>query len=290
MGSPIEANLDTLLSSMNLVSLMAYEEEGLFETLQEPFEEMERKIVVSTMVQEAVAKGFLKAIEEDCCTQLARKDIEIGSLQDKVKDKDASISNLYKVLGITAEEAPAANNAERSRSKQLWDFLQESQKKWRESEQCVADKEKELERLASSMASMASMLDNESKRASLLEKQLNDLKEQEAIKSGQISSFQQEIVKLKLDNSRLQRQARLKGLQSDESLERMRGELQLQRSISENVLQEKKALEMVLEGKHRAFSDLKFDCQTLGSEVRTLDEKVKNLLMVESRLQEDIEA
>lgn len=295
MSSPTErtpAKVETLLGGLDMETLMAFADndiESIYETLQEPFEDMERKIVVSSMVQEAVAKGFLKALEEESCTQLACKDREIGHLKDRLKEKDASIADLQKVLGIREDDVSVADSSDRSRYQQLWDFMQESQKKWRESEASVHEKERELERLASSMAHMASILDNENKRAALLNKQLNDLKEQETIKTGQISSLQQEINKLKNDNSRLKRQARLKVLQFDESMERTQAELQQQRLELERLAQEREGLEKALEDKNKAFSDLENDYRASEYKVCSMDEKVKSLLMVESTLQEIIE-
>ncbi|KAI5055901.1 hypothetical protein GOP47_0029713 [Adiantum capillus-veneris] len=292
MSTPADVNVETLLGGMDMDALMAFADndfEGIYERLQEPFDDLEQRIVVSSMVQEAVAKGFLKAMEEESCTKLARKDQEITSLRDLLKEKDACIHDLQKVLGIAEDEASIAGNAERTRSKHLWDFLQESQKKWRESETDVAEKEKEIERLASNVATMALILDRESKRAAMLEKQLNDLKEQDAIKSGQISSFQQDIVKLKLDSSSLKRQARLKRLQFDESMEHTRVELQQQRVLSESLLQEKRVFEKTIEERNRAFSNLERDYRALESQMCVLDDELKSLLKVEITLRETIE-
>ncbi|MCO5591822.1 hypothetical protein L7F22_045814 [Adiantum nelumboides] len=292
MSNPVEVSVENLLGGMDMDTLMAFADndfEGIFERLQEPFDDLEQRIVISSMVQEAVSKGFLKAIEEDSRAQLAGKDMEIASLRDLLKEKDVCICDLQKVLGIAEDETFVAGSAERTRSKHLWDFLQESQRKWRESETDVAAKEKELERLASSMASMALIFDHESKRAAMLEKQLKDVKEQDAIKSGQISSFQQDIDKLKLDNSSQKRQARLKRLQFEDSMEHIQTELQQQRVSLESLLQEKRVLEKTLEERNRAFSKLELDYRALESQMCILDDELKRLLKVERTLSETIE-
>ncbi|MCO5557941.1 hypothetical protein L7F22_011514 [Adiantum nelumboides] len=270
MSNPVEVSVENILGGMDMDTLMAFADndfEGIFEKLQEPFDDLEQRIVISSMVQEAVSKGFLKAIEEDSLAQLAGKDMEIASLRDLLKEKDVCICDLQKILGIAEDETFVAGSAERTRSKHLWDFLQESQRKWRESETDVAAKEKELERLASSMASMALIIDHESKRAAMLEKQLKDVKEQDAIKSGQISSFQQDIDKLKLDNSSQKRQARLKRLQFDDTMEHIQTDLQQQSVSLESLLQEKRALEKTLEEGNRAFSKLQLEPDDVTEEV-----------------------
>ena len=110
----------------------------IYDMHEEPFEDLECRTIVSSMVQASVVKGFLKALEEDFHTQLADKDKQIEDLRHQLKEKDAIISDIGK-LGLRTN----VDGADKSMSETLWNFLQESQKKWKESEDDIIKKERE---------------------------------------------------------------------------------------------------------------------------------------------------
>ncbi|KAH7278244.1 hypothetical protein KP509_38G032400 [Ceratopteris richardii] len=172
---------------------------------------------------------------------------------------------------------------------QLWAFLQESQNKWRKSEDAITEKEKELELLASKLASLTLMFDKESKKVNFLEQQLKELKEQETIKCTQISSFQQDIVKLRFENSNLKQQAHLKQLAFDKSMDLMRAELKQHLAALENLSQEKEALKRDMMNQEKVFENLQHDYRHLESEMSGLDEQLKCTLTAESTCRDSFE-
>lgn len=294
--SDVSAELpETLIGSVDdglLEGLMAFENndiDSILATLQEPYEDMERRILVSTMVQDAVTKGFLKALEEEASNQLSAKDIEIHQLNQRLTEKDTAASDLKKVLEMREHEFPAISPGHSVKgSTQVWEFLHKSQQNWRASEVHVQEKEKELTKLASSMAHMATILDNESKRAEALDKQLSDLREQDSVKTAEISKLCQEIEKLKVDNARLKRQARLKELKYNENIERLQAEKEKQSTELERVLAEKKDVCRTLEEKNVTILDLQENLaassqanRDLEAKLRTTTDEMNRLLAVE---------
>ncbi|KAH7415061.1 hypothetical protein KP509_14G025800 [Ceratopteris richardii] len=283
MADPEDLNIEELLDSMDTETLMALTSndiDGICEGLHQSFDTLEERMDVSSFFQEAVAKGFLSAVQEQSRIELASKDREIAFLQNLLKEKDDVISDLQKVFAIAKDEVSNAGNPETMKVTELWDFIHQSQSKCRESEVTISNKEKDPECFDSSLASSSLMLDNESKRMVTLEKQLNELEEHDADKSEQISSFQQHILKLKRENTILTEQAGLKELQLKEITELLQIELQQLFATLERLSQEKIALEKSTE-KGTVFQDLLQNYGDLESQVHELSDNIENLMKVE---------
>ena len=174
------------LESMDIASLTGIE--SIIETLQEPFEDMERRILISSMVQDAVCRGFLKAMEEDFSAQLSEKDEVIKLLEGRIEAKDKEISNLTKGLKATGNRAEGNDNLS-SFGQSNSVSVESLELKLREREEEISKKNMELECLASRITQTSSVLNCECERALLLENQLNSLKEHMRKKSQKVISL-----------------------------------------------------------------------------------------------------
>lgn len=215
------------LSRKGTSSNLMLQLEGVAGDYGEAYEEMERRITVCNVVGRSVLKGIVRAITEEAAESESLKHKDLIDLSQVLKGQDAKIAQLQE--GLQSKESELATMIKEFQfheNKYVTDLLREKEavvQKSREKENCLAKKENELTELAQNMVKISLLLDAESKKATMLEKQMKDLRDAQALKVREIASLIEETEKMKDEKESaleaVKREARVRELRVKEELE-----------------------------------------------------------------------
>eukprot|EP01018_Ginkgo_biloba_P031094 Gb_05905 [translate_table: standard] len=174
-----------------------------FEETQEFFEDLECRFTVSAMVADAVTIGMVNAVLEESSEALAAKDAEIIALNNKLEDKDVKLWKLEETLHFKQEEL-AIQIAERKSDidRLVLDFMHEKerlQRELRETEVGLKEKEKQLAEKTESMLEMARKSEADGNRIMVMEEQMRNSQEVEALNGRKGSALVEELERAKAE-------------------------------------------------------------------------------------------
>ncbi|KAG6554279.1 hypothetical protein Mapa_004195 [Marchantia paleacea] len=189
-------------------------------------DEMVGKVAIRLMVAEAVMRGIVRAVEVDASEAVEVIETELLKVKRELQDKDSTVIKLINTLKKKEEERVKLVEESRCKERHLvMDMLTERERilgKVKESDKYVAQKEKELLKMAEHMVELSLNLAAESKRVNILEKQVREAKDAEAVKGRELLAMMEKTEQFRSEKETIvemvRREARLKELRLTESL------------------------------------------------------------------------
>ncbi|KAL2643308.1 hypothetical protein R1flu_010895 [Riccia fluitans] len=207
-------------------SLYTSQLEAELRETSDAIEEMEGKVAIRLMVAEAVLRGIARAVEVDALEAVEISEAELLKVKQELQEKDSAVVELINTLKKKEEELLKLVDESRHKERRLvMDMLEERERilgKIQESEKYVAQKEKELLKMAEHMVELSLNLAAETKRVNVLEKQIRESKEAESRKGKELLAMMEKAEQFRSEKEftveMVRREARLKELRLAESL------------------------------------------------------------------------
>ncbi|EFJ27198.1 hypothetical protein SELMODRAFT_441515 [Selaginella moellendorffii] len=190
-------------------------------------EDLECKIVVSSVVGQSVLRGIVRALSDESLALLAEKNAEIGRLE--------------------SEKSRAAEESSSKMKKLASEFLE----KMKENEMSLLEKERDLSKMAENLIDLTFRLQGESLNSVALEKKIKDIVARDSGKQRRINALSEEIEDLKRERSSevemLRSEIRIKAARHREQLEEVAAENEALREENLELVSTISALEKVNE-------------------------------------------